>query len=130
METKNEKTKMETKKDECVSCGEQGTLTILKHPEGCTQALFNCDNLECKAHKPHKEAEPEKGKEWVCEHCGCKKFEWVADMASIHLDITEAKTPAEVMEIVKKMTIRGGEVVNLLRICDDCCYDYEVYFDE
>jgi len=121
-----DKTNMETKKDECVICGEEGTTTILKHPEGCTQAIFNCDNLECRAHKPHKETEQETGKDWECPNCKSKKFEWVADMNSIHLDMTEAKTPAEVMEIIKKMTIEGWDVVNLLRICDNCQHDYEV----
>lgn len=51
MRNKKNKTKMGTSRDECVLCLEQGTTTILKHPEGCTQALFNCDNPECKQHK-------------------------------------------------------------------------------
>jgi len=62
----NEKTEMETVKEECKLCGAEGVRTTFKYPAGLVQDIFNCSNLDCGAHK---EAEPESEVKLTCPLC-------------------------------------------------------------
>jgi hypothetical protein len=63
----NKKTEMETVKEECKLCGAEGVRTTFKHPDGCVQVIYKCDNLDCELGGAWGCPEPEvKG---ICPNC-------------------------------------------------------------
>jgi len=109
----NEKTNMETVKEECNICGSSGIRTTLTYPNGHVQVVYKCDNLDC---GNRAESEPPKEEPEVKGTCpNCKEMESLKGWIERHKEysenwINEAKSPEE-KEFFRGVAIAYEEVL-------------------